>query len=85
MTQTTDLRGIVPERGSRNGSGGLLLAVIMLGQFMGILDVSIVNVALPTMRADLHASGAGLQLVVAGYIVSYAVLLIAGARLGPAR
>jgi MFS family permease len=82
MTQTTDLRGIVPERGSRNGSGGLLLAVIMLGQFMGILDVSIVNVALPTMRADLHASGAGLQLVVAGYIVSYAVLLIAGARLG---
>ncbi|WP_084263287.1 MFS transporter [Actinomadura formosensis] len=82
MTQTTDLRGTVPERGSRNGSGGLALAVILLGQFMAILDVSIVNVALPTMRADLHASGAGLQLVVAGYIISYAVLLITGARLG---
>ncbi|MFA1543772.1 MFS transporter [Actinomadura monticuli] len=82
MTQTTELRGIVPGRGARNGPGGLLLAVILLGQFMGILDTSIVNVALPTMRADLHASAAGLQLVVAGYIVSYAVLLITGARLG---
>jgi MFS family permease len=82
MTQTTDLQGIVPERRSRDGSGGLVLAVIMLGQFMAILDVNIVNVALPTMRVDLHASGAGLQLVVAGYIISYAVLLITGARLG---
>ncbi|TDD88682.1 MFS transporter [Actinomadura darangshiensis] len=82
MTQTTDLRGAASGRGSRNGSGGLALAVILLGQFMAILDVNIVNVALPTMRADLHASGAGLQLVVAGYIVAYAVLLITGARLG---
>ena len=59
-----------------------MLAVILIGQFMAILDVNIVNVALPTMRAELHASGAGLQLVVAGYIISYAVLLISGARLG---
>ncbi|SNT60910.1 Major Facilitator Superfamily protein [Actinomadura meyerae] len=82
MTQTTDLRRIVPERGSRTGSGGALLAVILLGQFMSILDASIVNVALPTMRTDLHASGAGLQLVVAGFIIAYAVLLITGARVG---
>jgi MFS family permease len=59
-----------------------VLAVLLVGQFMAILDVSIVNVAAPTLRADLHASGAGLQLVVAGYIISYAVLLITGARLG---
>src|SRR3954465_15828379 len=82
MTQTTDPPGIVPDRGTRSGPGGLMLALILLGQFMAILDVNIVNVALPTMRADLHASGAGLQLVVAGYIISYAVLLITGARLG---
>ncbi|WP_024936634.1 MULTISPECIES: MFS transporter [Actinomadura] len=82
MTQTTDLRGVVPGRRPRDGSGRLALAVILLGQFMAILDVNIVNVALPTMRADLHASGSGLQLVVAGYIISYAVLLITGARLG---
>lgn len=65
MTQTTDLRGVVPGRRPRDGSGGLALAVILLGQFMAILDVNIVNVALPTMRADLHASGSSLQLVVA--------------------
>jgi MFS family permease len=59
-----------------------MLAALLLAQFMAILDMSIVNVALPTMRHDLHASGAGLQLVVAGYLISYAVLLVTGARLG---
>jgi MFS family permease len=68
---------------TRAGSGGrLALALLLLGQFMAILDVSIVNVALPTLRTDLHTSDSGLQLVVAGYILSYAVLLITGARLG---
>ncbi|HEU5266919.1 MAG TPA: MFS transporter, partial [Jatrophihabitans sp.] len=61
---------------------GAILAVLLLGQFMAILDVSIVNVAAPTLRTDLHASGAGLQLAVAGYTMSYAALLITGARLG---
>ena len=41
-----------------------------------------VNVAAPAIRADLHASGAGLQLVIAGYVITYAVLLVTGARLG---
>ncbi|OLB73694.1 MAG: MFS transporter [Actinobacteria bacterium 13_2_20CM_2_71_6] len=62
--------------------GGALLATILFGQFMAILDVSIVNVAVPTIRSDLHAGGAALQLVVAGYTIAYAVLLITGARLG---
>ncbi|GAA0385122.1 MFS transporter [Microbispora corallina] len=60
----------------------LMLAVLLLGQFMGLLDVTIVNVAVPTIGADLHASGASLQLVVGGYTVAYAMLLITGARLG---
>ncbi|MDL4812972.1 MFS transporter [Actinomadura opuntiae] len=82
MTQTTDLHEIVPERDVRSGPGGLTLGLLLLGQFMAILDVNIVNVALPTMRTDLHASGAALQLIVAGYTIAYAVLLITGARLG---
>lgn len=60
-----------------------VLAVLLTGQLMAILDVSIVNVATPTIRLDLHASGAALQLIVAGYSIAYAVLLITGARLGP--
>ncbi|MEU1408467.1 MFS transporter [Streptomyces sp. NPDC005728] len=50
--------------------------------FMAALDVFIVNVAAPTIGSGLHASGADLQLVVAGYAISYSVLLITGARLG---
>nr|WP_233521444.1 MFS transporter [Streptomyces triticagri] len=55
---------------------------MLAAQFMALLDVFIVNVAAPTIRTDLSASGAGLQLVVAGYTIAYAVLLITGARLG---
>jgi MFS family permease len=59
-----------------------LLATILGGQFMAVLDVSIVNVAVPSIRTGLAASGAALQLVVAGYAIAYAVLLVTGARLG---
>ncbi|MER7707859.1 MFS transporter [Kitasatospora sp. NPDC097605] len=61
---------------------GPLLALVLSGQFMAVLDTAIVNVAVPTVRTDLHASGAALQFVVAGYTISYAVLLVTGARLG---
>jgi EmrB/QacA subfamily drug resistance transporter len=59
-----------------------MLVVLLGGQFMALLDATIVNVAMPTIGRSLHASGAELQLVVAGYTVSYAMLLITGARLG---
>jgi MFS family permease len=59
-----------------------LLAIVLTGQFMAVLDASVVNVAAPAIHADLHASGAGLQLVVAGYVITYAVFLVTGARLG---
>ncbi|MGW4243316.1 MFS transporter [Nocardia sp. NPDC004722] len=59
-----------------------VLAVILLGQFMAVLDASIVNVAIPSIRISLHATGSGLQLIVSGYVIAYAVLLVTGARLG---
>ena len=59
-----------------------LVTVLLFGQFMAMLDVSIVNVAAPTVGRDLHASRAALQMVVAGYTISHAVGLITGARLG---
>jgi MFS family permease len=58
------------------------LAVVLAGQFMAVLDASVVNVAAPSIHASLHTSGAGLQLVIAGYVITYAVLLVTGARLG---
>src|SRR6266851_6173464 len=61
---------------------GAVLAIVLIGQFMAVLDASIVNVAAPSIHAGLHASGAALQLIVAGYTISYAVLLVTGARLG---
>ncbi|MFF5972024.1 MFS transporter [Streptomyces sp. NPDC012769] len=61
---------------------GILLGVVLAAQFMALLDVFIVNVAAPTIRTELAATGAGIQLVVAGYTIAYAVLLITGARLG---
>jgi MFS family permease len=59
-----------------------LLAVLLAAQFMALLDVFIVNVAAPTIGSELHASGADLQLIIAGYAITYSVLLITGARLG---
>jgi MFS family permease len=59
-----------------------MLIVLLAGQFMALLDVTIVNVRMPTIGRSLHASGAELQLVIAGYTASYAMLLITGARMG---
>jgi EmrB/QacA subfamily drug resistance transporter len=63
---------------------GLILTVLLAAQAMAMLDVNIVNVAAATIRSGLHASGAQLQLIIAGYLIAYAVLLITGARLGGA-
>src|SRR5215469_2003676 len=82
MTSTWDLRTADAAAERKAGSPWLMLVVLLSGQFMALLDVTIVNVAMPTIGRSLHASGAELQLVVAGYTVSYAMLLITGARMG---
>ncbi|WP_245790751.1 MFS transporter [Streptomyces monashensis] len=61
---------------------GWMLAVLLTGEFMALLDQSIVNVAAPTIRSGLHASGGALQLIISCYTVANAVLLVTGARLG---
>ena len=58
------------------------LPVLMCGVFMIVLDFFVVNVALPSMQADLHASTSAIEWVVAGYGLTFAVFLIAGGRLG---
>jgi hypothetical protein len=58
-----------------------LLAVLAMTN----VDITIVNVAVQSIRADLGASGAQLELVVGGYVLAYAMLPITGARLGRMR
>jgi EmrB/QacA subfamily drug resistance transporter len=60
----------------------LILPVLLGGTFLLLVDFSVVNVALPLIRADLRADAGELQLIIAFYAVTYAVFLITGGRLG---
>ncbi|WP_343926926.1 MFS transporter [Brachybacterium sacelli] len=64
---------------TRRRAGVVVLACA--AQFMVVLDVSIVNVALPTIQADLGFSPAALQWVVNAYVLAFAGLLLLGGRL----
>jgi MFS family permease len=59
-----------------------ILGLLLLAPFMAQADATIANVATPSIRAGIHASGAALELVIGGYLIAFAVLLITGARLG---
>jgi EmrB/QacA subfamily drug resistance transporter len=61
---------------------GWVLLAVSLGQFLIQLDLTIVNVALPSIGRDLGASVAGLQWVVDGYNLAVATLLLTGGRVG---
>lgn len=61
-----------------------ILGVSLVVGFMALLDVSIVNVAIPSMRTGLHTSSATVQWVVSGYALAFGLTLVAGGRLGDA-
>src|SRR6478672_10278044 len=65
---------------ARPDSKTALLLVVCLAQFMVILDVSIVNVALPSIHSGLHFSTTGLQWVVNAYTLTFAGFLMLGGR-----
>src|SRR5437879_10652473 len=58
-----------------------VLAVIVAAQFMVVLDVAIVNVALPSIRTDLHFSQESLQWVITAYSIFFGGVLLLGGRL----
>jgi EmrB/QacA subfamily drug resistance transporter len=58
------------------------LLVVLAGTFMALLDFFIVNVALPSIQSGLHASRAAVQLIIAGYGLTFATGMITGGRLG---
>ena len=59
-----------------------VLALVLAAECMDLLDGSIVNVAAPAIRTNLHASTAALQWIISGYALAFAIGLITGARLG---
>jgi predicted MFS family arabinose efflux permease len=63
----------------------LSLIVVVAAQFMFVVDAFIVNVAIPSIRADLTMSEAGIEAVIALYQIAFATLVIIGGRLGDLR
>lgn len=61
------------------------LAVCLVVGFMTLLDVSIVNVALPSIQRGLHATSADLSWVVSGYALTFGLVLVPAGRVGDAR
>src|SRR5215470_4917104 len=74
MASTSDVREQVGRR-------WWILSVLVLSQFMVVLDVAIVNVALPTIKNDLHFSEGGLQWVVTAYAILFGGVLLLGGRM----
>ncbi|GIG68153.1 DHA2 family efflux MFS transporter permease subunit [Phytomonospora endophytica] len=60
----------------------LALTVLLAGMFMALLDTTIVNVALPPIRASLNASEATLSWIISGYALAFGLALIPAGRLG---
>ncbi|MGZ4176321.1 MAG: MFS transporter [Solirubrobacteraceae bacterium] len=81
-TESITAVGPAPAAFTPSRSRWLPLPVLLAGTFMVVLDFFIVNVALPSMQANLHASSGAIEWVVAGYGLTNAVFLITGARLG---
>ncbi|MCU1590865.1 MAG: major facilitator superfamily 1 [Frankiales bacterium] len=61
------------------------LVICLIAGFMALLDVSIVNVAIPSISAGLHAGESSLQWIVSGYALTFGLLLVPAGRIGDAR
>ena len=59
-----------------------VLAIVVAAQFMFGVDAFVVNVAIPTIAAELHASPAQIESVISLYLIAYATLIVTGGRLG---
>ncbi len=74
--------GAAPPGGDpRDGNGGLsreilaLAAVVILGMIMTVLDLTVVNVAIPVLGGDLHATIPAIQWVLTGYMLAFAAVI----------
>jgi EmrB/QacA subfamily drug resistance transporter len=82
MTVDHTLTANHPHQPLKRPPSTLALAILLLGGFITVFDLFVVNVAIPSMQADLGVSFAEIGFVIAGYELAFGVLLIAGGRLG---
>ncbi|MET9212425.1 MULTISPECIES: MFS transporter [unclassified Nocardia] len=60
----------------------IAFAVVLAAGFMDLLDVTIVNVAVPSIQSDLRAEYSQIEWIIAAYVLAFAAVLITGGRLG---
>jgi len=80
MTSTASPAAQAPHEEA--GRGWRAVSIVLAGAFMALLDTTIVNVALPTIRSGLHASPASMEWVVSGYALAYGLALVPAGRAG---
>ncbi|MFE7105216.1 MFS transporter [Streptomyces sp. NPDC057575] len=80
MTDMVDVTTPAPPRERTSTRTWAAVLAACIGQFLVVLDVSVVNVALPSMRSDLQMSSAGLQWVLNAYSIAFAGFMLLGGR-----
>src|SRR6476660_3616270 len=82
MLSSSTIGGIKNMTATKHERRWSALALIVTAQFMVILDVAIVNVALPSIKSDLNFSQTNLQWVISAYAIMFGGVLLLGGRLG---
>jgi EmrB/QacA subfamily drug resistance transporter len=73
-----------PHQSERNKEGRAwhLLAIVLVGSFMAVLDTTIVNVALPSIAKGIQAESSTLEWIVSGYALTFGLVLVPAGRIG---
>ncbi|WP_227984048.1 MFS transporter [Nocardia spumae] len=82
MSTSTISRSAQPRAGSERLRSGVVTATLLTCQLMIVLDVTVMNVALPRIQSDLHFSATGLSWVMNAYTLVFGGLLLLGGRAG---
>ena len=67
---------------SLKNSRWFALIIVLTAPFLSLMDIFIINIAIPSIKKGINASDAELQIVIAGYLLGYAAFLITGGRMG---
>src|ERR1700761_2003106 len=66
----------------KENSKWLALMIVLTAPLLSVIDVFIINIAIPAIKKGVHATDGQVQLVIAGYLLGYAAFLITGGRAG---